>query len=436
MTVEPLCRSRAQSAAIAAGGLLLALGIVGGTSECDLLASEAPPALAPGPEFEPGTLVLTASDAANLPEKSRFLVLGFEDNQVNQGRLAIDGRPAFYWRSEELRLQWPLLLRPPLPHRSNLLVVLDANGSGHPDQNEITSGLLEGFVARTDEPTPIELSTPLDGIGADEKRASQRRWEEYRLMITAPGVADLPTHGHILALGFVEEQIKHGWPSSEGRPQFTWQSKELRLRWPVEITVPLPTHTNLLIAVDVNNNYQPDGDEIISLLMEGFTPNADKPTPVVLLGPLSKIGGPSESNPPRRVFVDASAVAEQFMGRDVSLLLAGYRNIDVTNGLPQANAVPVFLHVEDPLLFTPSYALKARLPASELRLFAVQRTGGQQARVPTTGLRLFAVLDSDGDYLPGPDEPTAPASRAKDAVQFVFGAPHDLGGSEGPLDAP
>jgi hypothetical protein len=45
-----------------------------------------------------------------------------------------------------------------------------------------------------------------------------------------------------------------------------------------------------------------------------------------------------------------------------------------------------------------------------------------RAFLPPSGLRLFAVVDTNGDYLPGPDEPIATPEDGPDdaAPRFVF----------------
>ncbi len=84
-------------------------------------------------------LVLDSRPRVPFLREGRVMVVGYPRQEVERGMPAAGAQPTFFWRSEELRLTWPLRIEAPLPSGRTLFLVLDLDDDGMPSPGDLCS---------------------------------------------------------------------------------------------------------------------------------------------------------------------------------------------------------------------------------------------------------------------------------------------------------
>ena len=92
---------------------------------------------APEPVMVP--IELDCSPTIPFLGRSTVMLAGYPPGDLEGGMPRADAVPAYSWRSDELRLVWPLRVEAPVPAGSSLLVVLDLDADGTPSAGDLAS---------------------------------------------------------------------------------------------------------------------------------------------------------------------------------------------------------------------------------------------------------------------------------------------------------
>jgi hypothetical protein len=211
---------------------------------------------------------------------------------------------------------------------------------------------------------------------------------QYTLSVTVTPAPNLPKKANLVFIGFSEDQVDGNHPGKGTIPSFYWKSAKLRIKSPITLEVPLPEVVNLLVIVDADGDGKPNPEERSTSLLIDFKAAE---TPMILIDQaFADLGGPPRDGPLRDLVIDTTRVARKVDASEVVVLVLGYEEDMLRDGMPRSRAVPGFMWVSEPMKFVPQLRLQAPVPA-----------------IP--GLIALVMLDIDGDGLPTPDEPISRA---------------------------
>ncbi len=365
-------------------------------------------------------------------EAVRILLVGYTEDQLEEGRPAQGVVPPFFWVSPELAPEWPLRFGAPIPAGLHVTVVRDMDDDGRPSpadrrsaflvvpvknegelQFRIDRGFLDGADpgagARPPSPSPEPPPSGDDGPRPDGVVLQPAGADLIeRTVRGTSGTPDVPPPaGNLLVVGFSPGQLEDGLPVPGTKPAFLWTGAHGEAGWPLEVAgVPLPAALELIFAIDADGDGMPsppdlaatprvvgDADPVEVIFDRPFAPaeTADGDDDG---GEEDGFGGDEDDAPLPDTEESAARGALRPINLDSEprvpflrngvLMVVGYDPDDVEATMPREEGVPKFFWASEDLQLT--WPLQLEVP------------------LPEGGLTVFFVLDLDGDRRPSPGD--------------------------------
>lgn len=369
---------------------------------------------APDPDERQVRLRIVGSKGLNLPMSAAIFVLGYPPDSLGASGPRPGLLPGAFFPVAAQRLDFPIEVVATVRDGYDLLVLVDADGSGTPGPGDVIARPIPRFhaPAGSEAATDIALVGPFEagspnantqqapnGVRIDSAgRVSPGGGTPVRLGLRFSAGMDAEPGVAFFVLGYEPTSLDAGLPKPGSRPRWFFQGALPTGKGTRTVQAQQVAELQTLVLVDGDGDGSPGPGDLVGTLgaagNDGTVPvNIDRrfATTAPALPTAEALGrassgaertGPKNEGPKRSLVLSlAPALAAP---KSAGLFILGYPQGTVDRGLPRPGVRPLFAWQSPPL--QPTFPIRLDAP------------------LPEGGLTLLVVLDGDGSNEPGPGD--------------------------------